>query len=63
MLLFAGYCFLCHSAPFALLSAWICRAYFKARARLEAGVLSQAFGETYEGYAARTPKQFVPWVA
>jgi protein-S-isoprenylcysteine O-methyltransferase Ste14 len=63
MLLFAGYCLLCHSLPFAVLAAWVCALYYRGRAALEAQVLSEAFGEAYEDYRARTPKLFVPWVA
>jgi protein-S-isoprenylcysteine O-methyltransferase Ste14 len=63
MLLFAGYCLLCHSAPFAILAVWVCALYYRRRAALEAQVLSEAFGADYDAYRARTPKQFVPWVA
>lgn len=63
MLLFAGYCLLCHSAPFAALSLWVCAAYFRARAGLEEAVLSRAFGGDYEAYRARTPRRFVPGIA
>lgn len=63
MLLFAGYCLACHSAPFALLAVWVCALYYRRRAALEAEVLRGAFGRAYDDYVAATPRRFVPWVA
>ncbi|KAI8462291.1 MAG: hypothetical protein J3K34DRAFT_527857 [Monoraphidium minutum] len=62
MLLFAGYCLACHSAPFALLAAWACGLYYTRRAGLERDVLRAAFGGAYDDYALRTPRRFIPWV-
>ena len=63
MLLFAGYCLACHSAPFAVLAVWVCALYYKQRAALEAEVLRAKFGEEYDAYCLRTPRKFVPWMA
>lgn len=63
LLLFSGYALACHSAPLALVAAAVCGAYYRRRAALEARVLAGAFGDDYQAYRLRTPRQFVPWLA
>jgi protein-S-isoprenylcysteine O-methyltransferase Ste14 len=60
MLLFVGYSLCCHSAPLALLAAWIAGLYYRRRARLEEGVLRGAFGRRYDDYAAAARWRYIP---
>lgn len=60
-LLFLGYALALHSAPTALALLVTCVLYYSRRTALEAAVLREAFGDSYDQWACRT-KRFVPWV-
>ncbi|XP_077236901.1 protein C-terminal S-isoprenylcysteine carboxyl O-methyltransferase [Tasmannia lanceolata] len=62
MLLFATYC-VALRAPLSLLFVIaVCLAYYDQKAKLEEGLMVEAFGESYKEYASKVRYKFIPLV-